>query len=238
MCAFIAAAAGWLWGVFTATSTWLVDTGPGLLTQLVSIATLLALLIAWRQLSLDRNMMGGRLFEFNAQMARGDLEQSEAEGHQWAVCEASVKLHGPGVVHYVALHLEVNGVQKQPYAPAPGHRTKIDPLRVMTAESPELRWRFALLIPQIGETKCVLSWVEALGEGVRTRAMRKSLTSADVEEWHWYFAHQYRAKARLWAVRHGPRWFRRRFGAARPLGEYRRINTDDLRPGEGPFELP
>jgi hypothetical protein len=97
---------------------------------------------------------------------------------------------------------------------------------------------FWLPLDLIPRTKCVLSWVETVGEGIRTAAFRQTLTSTDVEQWRWYVGHRHRSHFRRWAAQHGPKWFRRVVGKPRPLGKYLRIATEDMRDGEGPFDQP
>ncbi|WP_207548484.1 hypothetical protein [Mycobacterium mantenii] len=230
-----------LWRALAATASWSVHALPGLLQFAVSLATLLALIVAYRQLVTARNALGGRLFHFNAYTFAG-AESEEEDGIRYQYCAVDVGLTGPAVLHHVNVHLEVDAEPFHPWRDS--HRQLNEKSRTpgvrhtMTSADDRIWWVFWLPLDLIPRTKCVLSWTETIGEGIRTAAIRKDLTTDDVEQWRWYMGHRYRSHFRRWASARGPHWFRRTVGKPRPLGEYVKVTTEDLRDGEGPFKQP
>ncbi|MEB3065687.1 hypothetical protein K6T84_23365 [Mycolicibacter sp. MYC101] len=241
MCGAIAAVLGWLWEALVAVASWSVHSLPGFLQFAVSLATLLALIVAYRQLVLSQNALGGRSFQFNA-FAQKDADSEEDGGVVYEYCVVEVRLTGPGVLHNVHVHLEVDGKKFDPRResdPALNKGSSTPQVRhTMTSTDDAIWWVFWLPLDLIPRTKCVLSWVETVGAAIRTAAIRQDLTTTDVEQWRWYIGHKRRRHFRRWASKHGPQWFRRYAGKPRPLGKYVKAKTDDIRDNEGPFEQP
>lgn len=240
MCTWLASVVGWLWGALTAVASWMVGTLPGLLQTTVSLATLLALVVAWRQLVLSQNLAGGRQFEFSSWRVE-DAESLEDDGIVYQLCTVKVKLTGPAVLHSVFVHLEVDGERRRPGS----YSARLNPSdrnprlrKTLTSADPQIDWEFWLPVDVIPNAKCLLSWLETFGEGIRTAALRQDLTTPDVEQWRWYLGHRYRSAFRRWAAERRPWFLTQKLAKPRPLGRYVKINTEQMRDGEGPFGQP
>lgn len=240
MCAALIGTISWLWHAISALWHWSADHLPSFAGKTaegaVSLATVLALGVAWWQLTLDRRQATGRVLSFNAWRREGQSE--EPDGVLYELCEATVELIGNHTLEAVSVHVEVDGAMVQIKQL---HGTKpFQAMPTLTRGDKTVTWPFYLPVNDIPKAWCVLSWQEPRNGGLRTQAVRQrlDLTDTAIYEWRWFIWHQQRLRFRRWAGTHGPRLFRRIFGAPRPLGKYEQVRNLELRDGEGPFQQP
>lgn len=240
MCAALIGTIGWLWHAIAGLWHWSADHLPGFAGKTaesaVSLATVLALGVAWWQLTLERRQATGRVLSFNAWRREGQSE--ETDGVLYEQCEATVELIGNHTLETVSVHVEVDGAAvrlKQIDGTKP-----FPTMLTLTHTDKTVKWPFYLPLDDIPNAWCVLSWQEPYNGGLRTQAVRQRLVLTDtaIYEWQWFIWNQQRLRFRRWASTHGPRLFRRIFGAPRPLGKYKQVRNRDLLRGEGPFEQP
>lgn len=186
------------------------------ITLVASIAAALfggiALAIAWRQLSVARNAAGGRGVELQAH--DGGVVTFHEGGRRTHGVHITVRLVGPGVRHNVQAVLR--GTPDLP---------NIEDARpAMDCDSEPIVWHGELAEEDCGEVWCVVSWVDPRGEGLRTSAICKPLTSDDLYEWKWH---------RFFTVR--LRWQLRFGDGPRPLGHWKLLRMPPLEMGHGPL---
>jgi hypothetical protein len=193
------------------------------LNFLLGLVALAALVVAARQLRLQRTTAGGRgLLVSAVRFGRTDTYGVE------------VHIVGPKVWHDLAVHLEKDGRE---FYPQPEMPDRPATRKTMTCESEWIRWDFDLT-PEVGEKAwCLVTWVEPYGPNLRTEALAAPLRGGPLYEWRWRWGHLYIGQMHLWASQHGPAWFRERFGRPRPQGRWRKYRFADGRLGTGPSDL-
>lgn len=190
-----------------------------------------ALVIAWWQLVLQRDVAGGRGIIFGVSRyfrtvaRKGDVE-TLIESYV-----VEVGLIGNDR-HMVAVHLERDGERLGPADTGWVESPPVVPR--MTCESDPIEWHFALSPEAARDLWVVLSWVSPYRDGVRTDGFRRRLVEPEFDEWHWFRTYRARLWLESWALRRRWGWLRRRLGTLR-LGEWRPWVARELQPGQSPF---
>jgi hypothetical protein len=193
----------------------------------LAVITLTALGVAWFQYRLQRDTAGGRgiVLAAGPTGARTVIAGKTTDSHT-----VSVRLVGPGIRHEVALDLERDG-----------RKFEVDdrpaPRRSVTYESQPIDWRFKLSPEDADRVWCVVTWVDPRGPNLRTGAYSMRVRGQDYYQWRWFPGSRYIGLLSEIASRHGPYWFRKRVGRARPLGRWRKRRDPAFREGNGPLGL-
>lgn len=197
------------------------------LNILLGLVALAALVVAAGQLRLQRTTAGGRGLLLGAGPTGTQIVHNGKVTQSYRV---EVGVAGPKVWHEVAVCFEKDGREFE----APN---RPDIRKSMSCDSERIIWDFHLS-PEDGEKVwCVVSWAEPRGDALRTNALAIAVRGGPVYKWRWFPGHLYIGWLSEDASRHGPAWFRERFGRARPLGRWRKYRDAAFRDGNGPFDL-
>ena len=166
-----------------------------------AIASSVGLLVMGRQLEIARNSFGGRGIQLAAHEAVGASD----------VYLMKVSLVGPGVRHCVALSLLGAEAPLRP-----------DERPAMDCNSEALSWLFGLDREHAEKAFCMVTWVDAMGDGVRTGAICASLIGDEIFEWKWFRTYGFR------------RWLQRQSNQPARLGKWVQTSHGTLLDGQGP----
>jgi hypothetical protein len=201
------------------------------LNILLALVTLAALAVAWRQWRLQRTSAGGRgLFLGAGRLGHRTVRKTREGKVTTDSYRVEVGVAGPKVWHELAVTLENDGREFE----APNHP---DTRESMDCDSERIIWDFDLTPEDDDKVWCVVSWAEPRGDALRTDALAIPVHGGPISKWRWYPGHLYIGWLTEDASRHGPAWFRQRFGRARPLGRWRKYRDPAFRDGNGPFDL-
>lgn len=194
-----------------------------------------ALVIAWWQLVLQRDVAGGRGITFA--VGRYHRTVTCRRGIETITNDYHVEV---GLVgndrHMVAVHLERDGRQLGPgdvgWVESPSVLSR------MTCDGDPIDWRFELNSEAALDLWIVLTWVSPFRDGVRTEAFRRRLDvlEPDLEQWHWFRSYRMRRWLESWGVRRQWRWARKWLGKPRRLGKWRPYGGRELQPGQSPMD--
>ncbi len=207
------------------------------LAFLVSAA---ALLIAWWQLAIQRDVAGGRGVVFwvhrLAQYKTKPELPEEYEGYwvpEWTMVKYGVHVELLGNPrHHVALNLQRHGV-----AIGEGENGYPNPLkyRILTGEN-SISWYFDVEQSSAEDLWCVLSWIEPFGKSIRHCALAQKLSGdRRIWVWRWRRCLRFRRWFEDWAVQHGPKWFRGGVGVPSRLGVWRPYRSPELQRRQTPL---
>lgn len=184
-----------------------------------------AAVVARSQLRLQEDASGGRGLSFIVSR----LMHSEDRRHGVLTTTDSyrvvVELHGPGVMHELALHLERNGRQLDPWEPGFAKHPPI--VKRMTSSDERIVWEFDISpAAASSDLWCVLSWVDPRGEHLWSQAYAVQLTEPDeLYEWRYYRTRLLRKHLQRLNAR------------TKPLGRWRAHVNAGVDVGNGPFDL-
>ena len=197
----------------------------------------LSMVLAWRQLGLQRDVAGGRGVLFDVIRPSRTIHQTDTTERITESYRAIVRIVGNDR-HEVGIYLQRGGRLLEEgeagYVEPPSLRHR------MTCEDEPIVWKFDLDEDVANDLWCVLVWVEPFGDAIRTYGFRRRLSGASseqvrFEQWHWYRFFRARRRFESWAAQHGPKWFQRIAGRPRRLGEWRPYRLRPLQPGQSPL---
>ncbi len=201
------------------------------LNTLLGIVTILALIVAWNQLRLQRDMAGGKgvLLELG-RFKRVDESTGGVRFH----VSVRLRMVGPALRHEVSVDLEADGRRFDANTQKPEIR------RSMGCEGDDIRWEFDLNEDDLERVWLITTWVEARGNNLLTEAIARRLSRQESYTWKRYPGWRLGQMIRGWASQRGPGWFREWAGAPRATGWWHNDMSAapaGAYPGEGPIEL-
>ena len=166
-----------------------------------AVASCAGLFVMLRQLAVARNSSGGRGIEVAVHGEPG------ARGFY----SMKVSLIGPGVRHSVEVSLLGAETPDRP---------SIRPS--MDCNSEAIRWTICLPEADAENAFCLVTWIDAMGDGVRSGALCVPLIGHEVFEWKWFRSYSFR------------RWIQRQTKRPGPLGKWIQVPNGILLDGQGP----
>lgn len=161
------------------------------------------LFVMLRQLDIARNSFGGKGVELAAHETPGTR----------GLFSVDVSLVGPGVRYSVEVSLlGAEASNRPPVRPS------------MDCHSEAISWRFTLDKGDPENMFCLFTWVDAVGEGVRTGAVCAPFIGDELFEWKWFRFYDFR------------RWLQRQTKIVAPLGKWVQIPNGLLLDGQGPHD--
>jgi hypothetical protein len=201
------------------------------LNTLLAIVTILALIVAWNQLRLQRDMAGGKGIVIN--LPRSQVVDETAGIFRYHF-DMMLRMVGPAVRHEVSVDLEADGRRFDANTQKPAIRES------MGCEDDDIVWKFDLNEDDLEKVWLITSWVEARGNNLRTEAIAWRLSRQETYVWKWYPGFRLAQVIRGRVSQRGPVWFREWVGAPRATGwwhQERGAAPAGAFPGEGPLEL-
>ena len=207
-----------------------------LVAVLAFLVSSTALLVASRQLALQRDAAGGRGVIFDISRLSRFIDNRTEPPTVVENFRVLVKVVG-NERHEVVVYLERGGIALEEWDS--GYVKPLPVRHLLSCQDDPLIWEFGLSPDIASDLRCVLLWVEPFRDGIRDQGFRSALTGGaesefGFEQWHWYRSFRIRRRFESWAGQRGPRWFRDWVGRPRRLGEWRPYKLRPLQRGQSP----